>query len=339
MNAITLTPLDDTLAGAAAELVRGYDRKAYQYAVQGIDRAALAEYHVAALHRERERGGRLWVVVRGGEVVGVCGAKPHAWHSEVFGRRIWVVSPLLFGRATVKEVAAALVQLGREVRRDGAELLSARVDMEDLACIQGAEAAGWISVGTSVKLSQAAPAVDVAGDTGYTAAVSSGVEIAELEGLTAEDERSLREVSQASHTHSHFFNDPRLDRAAAQRLFEEWAIRCARLGHATTLLARVDGRCVGFLNTLVNEAVARYTGRVAGVIDFIAVAPGVQGQGIGSRLVRAALASLAKRADLVEVRTMLDNFRAIRLYQRLGAVLVSADVHLHGWLAESEPAP
>lgn len=328
MTLVALHPQVEVSA-AVAELMRDYDKKRFQYQLQGIDQRRLADYHLQGLRKQVAAGGmRLSAVEYDGRVVGVAGLTRHARHSDVFGCDMWYIAPLLFRGLGAAAVAGALRLLEREAAAAGAKLLSARVDVEDYALLQGLGEAGWINVGTSVKLTRV-----LNRERPIAPATGDGVTVEEVAALSADEADMLERIAAAGHTHSHFFNDPRLDPDAARRLFADWATRCARLESSRTWLARLHARCVGFLTALFNPGVAAHTGRHVGVIDFIVLAPEAQGKGLGTLLVQTALAELAASCDLIEIRTMLDNFAALRLYQRCGAVLSSADVHAHRWLA------
>lgn len=332
MSAISLVPLTESLLEGAAQLLRSYPYKQFQHHLQGTRPEELAGYHVENLRRKLARNVCLWVVSRDGEAIGLLGLAHHKWHSEIFGHNIWVASPFLFRYGTAGEISDALRLLAHEASARDAALLSGRVDVEDYALLQGAGQAGWVNVGTSVKLTWLSAWVDDNWRSLYTTAQFHSAEVVEVDRLSADEADVVAQIAGQSHTHSHYFNDPRLDRERACRLFQEWAVKCAALSNATTFTARDGTACVGFLTALTNRELAAWSGGAAGVIDFIAVAPSAQKRGIGGLLLRAALNTLALRVQRIEVRTMLDNYAAIRLYQRHAAVLSSADVHLHCWL-------
>jgi ribosomal protein S18 acetylase RimI-like enzyme len=84
----------------------------------------------------------------------------------------------------------------------------------------------------------------------------------------------------------------------------------AAVASATVLKALAGGRIVG----AVRGVVADRTGH----IGRLAVAPDVQGHGIGTRLVRAIESVLSDRVDRFELFTGPRSEANVRLYERLG---------------------
>jgi ribosomal protein S18 acetylase RimI-like enzyme len=84
-------------------------------------------------------------------------------------------------------------------------------------------------------------------------------------------------------------------------------------------VAAYDREPMGYVAMYANDLQSR-----TAYVSLLAVRPGCQGMGIGEGLMRAGL-NLAKsrgmKAAKLEVKK--DNHRAIRLYQRLGFVLLS----------------
>lgn len=129
-------------------------------------------------------------------------------------------------------------------------------------------------------------------------------------------------------TSDRFHADPRIADAAADRLKEAW-IRNSAKGRADAMLvARRDGRVVGFNACMRNGSTA--------VIDLIGVAPEAQGQGHGRALVEGALAHYAAAgAEEMTVGTQSGNFASLALYQSCGFRIRSSQFTLHAHLGEN----
>ena len=88
------------------------------------------------------------------------------------------------------------------------------------------------------------------------------------------------------------------------------------------LVARAEGRVLGMLNLLYTISTA--LGARVAVLEDVVVAPGVRNRGIGSQLLRAALAEATKTGcKRVTLVTDDHNLGAQRLYLRHGFELSS----------------
>ena len=114
----------------------------------------------------------------------------------------------------------------------------------------------------------------------------------------------------------------------ADRLKETW-VRNSAAGRADAMLvAREDGRVVGF-NACMRSG-------EAAVIDLIGVAPEAQGRGHGRALVEGALAHYAAAgAGEMTVGTQSKNVASLALYQACGFRVRSSQFTLHAHLGET----
>jgi ribosomal protein S18 acetylase RimI-like enzyme len=100
-----------------------------------------------------------------------------------------------------------------------------------------------------------------------------------------------------------------------QRRGLEMIIRNPEIG--TILVLKDSAAVVGMVNLLFTISTAE-GGRVATLEDFV-LDPAYRGRGLGSRLLRQALAVARRRGSArVTVLTDRSNRRAMRLYQRFG---------------------
>lgn len=216
-----------------------------------------------------------------------------------------------------------------------ANLLGIRLDCEDLPLQHALTEEGFFVIGHSVKLALTKSKLDITLLESYTLPDSSRVRTDwKVRQACPEDLEDLQRIASTSHQQSHYFNDPELVKRGVERLFPLWVEKCCKGLAAGVLIIEEgnSGKPVGFITLLKNESLAQYTGKCAGVVDFIAIDPAVQGQGLGGKLVAESLKWMLNQVDYFEVRTELSNFPAIRLYSRFGFQLVSADVDFHHWL-------
>ncbi len=323
----------DSVPQALQELLGAYPFKTFQQQFLGLSSSDLAAYQYEAFQKTDLAVNPFFTLEGAGQCDACFGLVHHSWHSELFGVRIYRLAHLLLREhspALCREVTAKVVE---EAKALSADLLTVRLDCEELQMQQALTAEGFFNVGQSVKLAQTKTRLrlDTSLPEGNTSA-NSRSSAAVIRRFVRTDLEALLQVASASHRYSHFFNDPRLAGRGIERLFPAWVEKCCRGLAAAVLVAERSGGVLGFATLLLNEGLARHTGKQGGVVDFIAVAPEAQGQGIGKQLLAASLKWLCERADYIEVRTELANFPAIHLYQAFGLELVSADVVLHRWM-------
>lgn len=322
----------EAVPGALQEMLQAYPFKRFQQRFLDLSSSALAAYQYEAFCKTDLSANPFFTLVREGQCEACFGLVHHRWHSELFGAEIYRVAHLLLREHEAelcRNVAAKVIE---EAKALGAALLAVRVDCEELAIQRALCAEGFFTVGQSVKLAQPCSRLDITRLQSDTSGQNTATAVF-VRDFAPPDLEALQRIATASHEYSHFFNDPRLAERGVERLFPAWVEKCCRGVAAAVLVVERGGEILGFATLLLNEGLARHTGKRGGVVDFIAVAPEAQGQGIGKRLLAASLKWLCERADYIEVRTELANFPAVRLYRSFGLELVSADVGFHRWMS------
>ena len=137
---------------------------------------------------------------------------------------------------------------------------------------------------------------------------------------------ALEEIATTAFSGTRFAADPHFPRDAVQNLYRTW-IRNSCHGFAQSVLVEGPvGAPRGFV-TLHREPDG-LTSR----IGLIGIASASRSQGVGGRLVGAALGWAASRqCQHMKVATQAGNIGAQRLYQRAGFTTVSAATWYHGW--------
>jgi RimJ/RimL family protein N-acetyltransferase len=162
-------------------------------------------------------------------------------------------------------------------------------------------------------------------------------------GITIRDSRPadvpmLRLIARHSYDATRFFRDPNFPRERCHRLYETWIARSC-YGYAdVVLVAERAGRPIGYLSCHLAREATRGVGR-AGSIGLVGVSAEARGTGVGQALVAAGLDWFAARGvERVDVVTQGENRVAIRLYERCGFTLASAQRWYHKWY-QNMPSP
>lgn len=262
-----------------------------------------------------------------------------AWDSEHFGRRIGRVRG---GRLT-REILA-LVE--RWVAREAVECVYFLADASDPDTAPLAEEAGFRLVDVRVTLERrlrgaggGAPGAWASGGqtaaSGGQTAARAGATSAQpavavsVRQATAADVPELRRLAATSHRESRFYYDPHFDRSRCDALYSAWIEKSCGDPDGVVLVAaapaRERGAPCGYITVTLG------TGG-EGRIGLFAVAGAAQGQGVGGRLIAAALDWLEGRgAGAVSVVTQGRNIRAQRIYQQFGMRTRSLELWYHRW--------
>ena len=136
------------------------------------------------------------------------------------------------------------------------------------------------------------------------------------------DEAAVRAVAAASFSQTRFHLDPRIGKANADRVKEEWAgnFFAGKRGE-WMIVAEERGRVAGFL-----QALRAKNGSV--VIDLIGVAPDSRSLGLGRSMIAFAGEACAANAPMI-VGTQIANSGSLRLYENLGFRVTGASYVLH----------
>ena len=225
------------------------------------------------------------------------------WLAGLFGRPV-------FRLGTGVDVEHVRAHAGRQA----AAFYYAKVDAHDLRAVHALGAAGLAVVDVNVTLER---------PPGPATAGPAAVDVHEVR---PDEHAAVLDIAGRAFQFSRFHLDPLIPRPIAHRVKREWIANYLRGGRGERLLvAMVDGRTVGFLAVLATEI----DGKLARVIDLVAVAPEAQGLGAGTALVSAFVGVASPGSDRLRVGTQVANATSLRLYGRLGFQIVHSAYVLH----------
>lgn len=226
------------------------------------------------------------------------------WDSQFFGYHI--------GRVDADRLSLdVLAHIEAWCAAEGNECLYFLADAAHAPTAWLAHKGGFIYVDTRVTLSTA---------------LAAPIEMPESIRLAVPaDSDPLKRIAGSSHRDSRFYFDPVFPVKRCDALFETWIERSldGSFAHAV-LVARDAGQPVGYM------AVDEKDGR--GKINLVGIDERARGKGLGTLLVRAALAWFWER-DLrqVDVVTQARNVSAQRLYGKGGFLPVNVQTWYHRW--------
>lgn len=225
------------------------------------------------------------------------------WLAGVLGRPAFRLDPSV----GVDEVRA-------HARAHAAAFYYAKIDAGDPRTVHALGGAGFSVVDVNVTLDRAPDPA------------SPGPASVDVHDVRPAEHAAVLDIAGRAFQYSRFHLDPLIPRSLAHRVKREWIANYLRGGRGERLLvATVAGRAVGFLAILAAEI----DGKLARIIDLVAVAPEAQGLGAGTALVSAFVRVASAGSDRLRVGTQVANATSLRLYTRLGFQIVHSAYVLH----------
>lgn len=261
-----------------------------------------------------------------GKLAALYAVEKSQWHSQHYGFPYLKMQPF-YCFATEDLVIHDVVRtVVKTFTQTGGTVYTTRIDGHAAALAYFLDLERFTQVGTSVRMiihSKNYKSIDNLSLPQYDSLHIRDYKDSDLE--------RLQQIGGQNHGHSHFFRELRFPLPRTQALFAEWVQKCAKGVAQRILVAEWQGQTVGFSTLLTNDSLVPYIGQRIGIVDFIVVDSQVQGKGISARLLHAGLAWFFQTVDFVELRTMAENWRAIRFYERNGFQILSSDHHYHYW--------
>jgi ribosomal protein S18 acetylase RimI-like enzyme len=244
-------------------------------------------------------------------------SQPASWDSKQFDRPMAKLTLALFD-PMVQRLARREI-LRNLIHRVNADMIAARVSLQDLRTIQALEDLGAVLTDTLLtfrfdlgtrKLPKTSNSFDV--------------------GLArSSDEQDLRRIGRTVFTIDRFHGDPNLPKFQSDLAYEEWVANSLHGFAEAVIVARRNSQVIGFITCKIDQIADALT---YGVIDLVGVDSSFSNIGIGSELVISALHWFKSRVKSVYVGTQASNSRAVRIYEKSGFLQVHAEATLHLWL-------
>jgi ribosomal protein S18 acetylase RimI-like enzyme len=318
MSRLVFAPFDSSRDGEVRRLFKEYPHKDFQLKSMKVSKEGMADY----LETTLQSAGRQSICLRAnGKLVGLIALQFLPWMSEHFGLKMYAVPHLLAGYEGPLVRARLLRYVIEELQE--VDFLDCRVAADDVYAAQALEAAGFRYVGTEAYLGQ-----ELKRDEPFDP--PADIEIAEC---SRADRRQVLEIVESTHVHNRFTCDPLIGADPARSLYRKLVENCFDQPQFTTLVARCHGAVQGFIISKTNKTFCQMVGMKTGSLDFIGVRPDNRNRGLGACLNRAALHRMAQQGvQYVGVRTLANNYPALRITFKTGFAVTSTSLHFHRWI-------
>ena len=318
MKRLVFSPFEGSRDGEVRRLFMEYPHKDFQLKSMKVPKEGMVDY----LETSLQSAGTQNICLRAnGKLVGLIGLKSLPWMSEHFGMKMYAVPHLLAGFEGPLVRARLLRYVIEELRE--VDFLDCRIAVDDVYAAQALEAAGFRYVGTEAFLGQ-----ELRRD--QTFEPPADIEIA---ACSHADRKQVLEIVESTHVHNRFASDPLIEADQARSLYRKLVDNCFDQSQFTALVARSRGAVQGFIISKINETFCQMVGKKTGSLDFIGVRPDTQNRGLGACLNRAALQRMAQQGvQYVGVRTLANNYPALKITFKTGFTVTSTSLHFHRWI-------
>jgi ribosomal protein S18 acetylase RimI-like enzyme len=315
---LVFTPYDTSTEDGARKLFLEYPHKNYQLRAIGVSKYRMAAYLETTL---REPGMQTICLRDDGALVGLVALQFLPWMSEHFGVKMYAIRHLL-ARSGNSLVHTRLLRFVIEELTD-VDFLDCRVAVDDIYTAHALEVCGFRYVGTEIFLGQKLRSLQQAD-------VMSDVEVGPCDAVDCEE---VLDIVEETHVHNRFAYDPLITERSAKSLFRRLVEKCFDQSQFQVFVARSAQRVQGFLVSKINKGFRDAVGVNTGSLDFIGVRTEARKNGIGAALNRIALHAMAQETvTYVGVRTLANNYAALRNCLTTGFSVTSSSLHFHRWV-------
>ncbi len=312
-----LTPSDRPLI---ERLLRENPNKVLQIQYQKLDVGKLTTFHTDSIFSQAsDPESPVCVFDRGGHF-GLVGIRRSEIHSVFFDFPVYSLEPLLVYSLRSDEKREIVRTIGDILESKGARVVWGKCDENEGDLPKSFLQVGADYCGTTIRMSRWL-------DSSHLPVCAERLRIREV---TREDLPILRYIAGEGHTHSHFLRDPNLPEDRKPEVFPTYMTRCFGQANRPFLTAEDDetGELLGFSLLLCPSKQMERLGQTIGIVDFIVTSPQARNRGVGSSLLAASFDILRQGGyTLVELKTMLDNLKAISFYQKYGFRILSAEMN------------
>jgi ribosomal protein S18 acetylase RimI-like enzyme len=313
---------DKTMESNVRRLFIEYPHKDYQLRVMGVSKDRMAEY----LHTTLDEPGMQTICLRdNGSLAGMIALEFLPWMSEHFGLRMYAVRHLL-ARLTSPLVHSRLLRFVIEELKQ-VDFLDCRVAVDDILSAHALEVCGFRYVGTELFM----------GKKLIENGAPKGSAHAEICACEPCDRAEVLDIVEESHVHNRFVYDPLIDGQAARSLYRRLVDNCFEQSGFNVFVAKSDNRVQGFIVAKTNCNFSRTVGVGSGSLDFIGVRPETRKLGLGSALNRVVLRQMTQDGlAYAGVRTLANNYPALRNCLTTGFGVTSSSLHFHMWIRRAK---
>lgn len=301
-----------------------YPYKDFQLKNLGISKDEMSEYLWSTLQVNHD--SFILIQFEDDKITGFMKAVPNNFVKKHLKLNSWSIRHLLFAEDVTEEKRLGLVKNSlEELKAAGAHFIDIKIAPNDNLLLKILQNVDFNTVGVTANcLINKQPELCREVDCGKL----------EVRSAIDEDIGEIHELVKANHKHNHYYYDPRIQISQVKMLYGNLVSKTVNMDNADTLVARDEtGVLRGVVTYKTKPALTNFSSKNLASLDFIAVDSNYRCKGLGDILNRSALKKIYDNSiDTVVVRTMVSNYQALRVLQKLNMKITSSDIVLHKWL-------
>ncbi len=301
-----------------------YPYKDFQLKNLGISKKEMSEYLWSTLNVNSD--SFILIQFENDVVTGFMKAMPNNFVKKHLKLNSWSIRHLLFSGRPSEEDRWDLVEKSiEELRSVGAHFIDIKIAPDDNLLLKILQNVDFNTVGVTANcLINKQPQLCEDVDSG----------VLEVSPAQEKDISEIHKLVKANHKHNHYYYDPRIPIGQVKMLYGNLVSKTVHMDSADTLIARDEnGVLRGVVTYKTKPALTNFSSKNLASLDFIAVDSSYRCRGLGDIMNRSALKKIYDSdIDTVMVRTMVSNYQALRVLQKLNMKITSSDIILHKWL-------
>ena len=301
-----------------------YPYKDFQLKNLGISKREMSEYLWSTLNINHD--SFMLIQFEDDRITGFIKAVPNNFVKKHLKLNSWSIKHLLFGERMSGNDRRELVEKSiEELRAVGAHFIDIKIAPDDNLLLKILQNIDFNTVGVTANcLINKQPELCREVDSG----------VLEVSPAQDKDISEIHELVKANHKHNHYYYDPRIPIGQVKMLYGNLVSKTVHMDNADTLVARDEnGVLRGVVTYKTKPALSKFSSKNLASLDFIAVDNSYRCRGLGDILNRTALKKIYDNSiDTVMVRTMVSNYQALRVLQKLNMKITSSDIILHKWI-------
>ncbi|MFN3201141.1 MAG: GNAT family N-acetyltransferase [Bradymonadia bacterium] len=235
-------------------------------------------------------------------------AQVEPFEADFFGGPVWRLS-LEEADASEEAIKQGIEEATKAARAGGVRLMVSRVPTSGAEATAALASAGFNAIETLVTFKRSLEGIEATMPE-------------RVRPIAEGDDRPLVQLGRAAFNYDRYHADPMIMDPIADAIKGAWVENGINGRADVTLVAEHEGRPVGFNLCMLRGDTA--------IIDLIAVERRCQGQGLGTDLVKGALAWFSDKATTLCVGTQTNNAPSVKMYTTCGFE-VASEVKTFHW--------
>lgn len=314
---IRLDKYKDADAPELKKLFIDYPYKNFQLANIGIDKNRMVDYLIDTISGEEIFNFSAYHLEKLKSFISLRKLKVL---SDFFGYSIYSIRHFL--KQNQDEKATQLLLNFAVSCMQDANVITSKVASDDINIIHSLEENSFNFVGNQIDL--------ILNLEDYS--ILEGIDEKNISLVTEEELPGVLNIIEMVHTKNPYAYDPYFDNNKVKKLYQKITIDAFKNKTYKIFVYKLKNKIIGFITLKYNYNFSSYSKKKCASVDFIGVDKSNAFKGLGSQL-NAFIVNLLKKEnyDICAVKTLSDNYSALRICNKLGFKITASSLLFHKW--------